>query len=467
MNEKRNSFSGSLGFVLAAAGSAVGLGNIWRFPYLAAKDGGGLFLAMYVILALTFGFTLLTTEIAIGRKTKQSPLTAYKHLSKKWGFLGTIACVIPIIILPYYCAIGGWVLKYFVAFLTESGAAAAATDGFFTGFITSQVEPVVLMLIYMGVTAIIIYLGVDKGIEKFSRILMPVLIILVIGIAVFSVTISYTDAAGVTRTGWEGLKIYLIPNFEGMTVKRFFSVLMDAMGQQFYSLSVAMGIMIAYGSYVKDDDNLVKSINHIEIFDTLVAFLAGVMILPAVFAFQGREGMEASGPSLMFVSLPKVFAEMGGVGRFVGCLFFAMVLFAALTSSISIMEAIVSSLMDKFNWTRTKAVVVEMIIAVFCGLAVCFGYNIWYFEMTLPNGAVAQILDVMDYVSNNVLMPIVSIGTCILIGWILKPKAIVDEATKNGEKFGREKLYTVMIKYITPLLLLILLLKALGIITFI
>ena len=467
MNEKRNSFSGSLGFVLAAAGSAVGLGNIWRFPYLAAKDGGGLFLAMYVFLALTFGFTLLTTEISIGRKTKQSPLTAYKNLSEKWSFLGIIACVIPVIILPYYCAIGGWVLKYFLAFLTESGAAAAATDGYFTGFITSQSEPIVLMLIYMAVTAIIIYLGVDKGIEKFSKILMPVLIILVVGIAVFSVNISHTDAEGITRTGWEGLKIYLIPNFEGLTVKRFFTVLMDAMGQQFYSLSVAMGIMIAYGSYVKDNDNLVKSINQIEIFDTLVAFLAGVMILPAVFVFQGRAGMEASGPSLMFVSLPKVFAEMGGVGRFVGCLFFAMVLFAALTSSISILEAIVSSLMDKFHWSRTKAVIVETIIAVLGGLAVCFGYNIWYFEMTLPNGTVGQILDVMDYVSNNILMPIVSIGTCILIGWILKPKAIVDEATKNGEKFGREKLYIVMIKYITPVLLLILLLKALGVITFI
>jgi len=467
MNEKRNSFSGSLGFVLAAAGSAVGLGNIWRFPYLAAKDGGGLFLVMYVILALTFGFTLLTTEIAIGRKTKQSPLTAYKQLSKKWGFLGLFACVIPIIILPYYCAIGGWVLKYFITFLSGSGAAAAATDGYFTGFITSSVEPIVLMLIFMAVTAFVIFSGVNKGIEKFSKVLMPILIILVIGIAIFSITISHTDASGVTRTGLEGLKIYLVPNFEGMTVKRFFTVLMDAMGQQFYSLSVAMGIMIAYGSYVKDEENLVKSINHIEIFDTVVAFLAGVMILPAVFAFQGTEGMAASGPSLMFVSLPKVFAEMGGVGRFVGCLFFAMVLFAALTSSISIMEAVVSSLMDKFRWSRTKAVIVELLITVLAGLAVCFGYNIWYFEMTLPNGAVAQILDVMDYVSNNVLMPIVSIGTCILIGWILKPKTIVDEATKNGEKFGREKLFNVMIKYVTPVLLLILLLKALGIITFI
>lgn len=466
-NEKRNSFSGSLGFVLAAAGSAVGLGNIWRFPYLAAKDGGGIFLVIYILLALTFGFTLLTTEVAIGRKTKQSPLTAYGQLHKKSGFLGIFACVIPILILPYYCAIGGWVLKYFITFLTKSGAAAAAMDGYFTGFITAKAEPVIMMVIFMGVTAGVILLGVNKGIESFSKIMMPILIILVIGIAVFSVTIHYTDETGVTRTGWEGFLIYIIPNFKGMTLKSFFTVLLDAMGQLFYSLSVAMGIMITYGSYVKDEDNLGKSINQIEIFDTMVAFLAGVMIIPAVFVFMGREGMAASGPSLMFVSLPKVFAEMGGIGRFVGCLFFAMVLFAALTSSISILEAIVSSFMDRFHISRTKAVIAETVIALIGGLAVCFGYNLWYFELKLPNGAVAQILDVMDYISNYILMPVVAIGTCILVGWILKPKTVIEEATRNGEKFGREKLYVVMVKYITPVLLLILLLKSLGIITFI
>lgn len=466
-NEKRNSFSGSLGFVLAAAGSAVGLGNIWRFPYLAAKDGGGLFLVTYVVLALTFGFTLLITEIAIGRKTKQSPLTAYKKLNEKWGILGILSCIIPTIILPYYCAIGGWVLKYFITFLSESGAAAAAGEGFFTGFITSQTEPVVLMSIFVILTTVVVYLGVNNGIESFSKILMPLLLVLVVGIAVFSITVSYTDADGITRTGWEGFKIYVIPSVKGMTVKGFFTILLDAMGQSFYSLSIAMGILITYGSYLKDDGNLSRSVNQIEIFDTVVAFLAGVMIIPAVYVFQGRAGMEASGPSLMFVSLPKVFAEMGSVGRFVGCLFFAMVLFAALTSSISIMEAVSSSLMDRFGWSRGKAVAAVFALAILGGIAVCFGYNCWYFELQLPNGTTGQILDVMDYISNNVLMPIVAIATCILVGWILKPKMIIDEVTKNGEAFGRKKLYVVMLKYVTPLLLLILLLKAVGIIGFI
>lgn len=464
MEKKRNSFTGSLGFVLAAAGSAVGLGNIWRFPYLAAKDGGGLFLVIYIILALTFGFTLLTTEISIGRITKQSPLTAYSKIKKGWGFMGVIACLIPMIIMPYYCVIGGWIVKYLVAFLTGDGV-MASQDGYFTNFITGDVQPILFTIIFLCITAFVVFRGVEKGIESFSKIIMPLLLVLVLAIAIFSVTMKFTDAEGVTRTGLEGLKIYLVPNLEGLTVKQFFSVLLDAMGQLFFSLSVAMGIMVAYGSYVRDDANLVSSINQIEIFDTVVAILAGVMIIPAVFTFMGTEGMEASGPSLMFISLPKVFHAMGGVGIVIGCLFFAMVLFAAITSSVSIMEAIVASLMDKFHMSRIKAAVIETVIALVGGIIVCLGYNKLYFDITLPNGAHAQVLDVMDYISNNILMPIVAIGTCILIGWVAKPKTVIDEVEKTGHKFGRKHLYIVMIKVIAPLLLVILFLKSLGLLT--
>ena len=462
--KKRNTFTGSLGFVLAAAGSAVGLGNIWRFPYLAAKDGGGLFLVIYIILALTFGFTLLTTEIAIGRKTRQSPLTAYAKIKKSWGKLGILASLVPVIIMPYYCVIGGWVVKYFVAFLLGGGGQAAA-DGYFNDFITSRNAPLVFTVVYLALTAFVVFRGVEKGIESFSKIVMPLLVLLIAGIAVFSITIRYTDGAGATRTGLEGLRIYLIPNLEGLTLQKFFSVLMDAMGQLFFSLSVAMGIMIAYGSYVPDDASLTSSINQIEIFDTLVAFLAGVMIIPAVYTFMGTEGMEASGPSLMFVSLPKVFAAMGGVGNLVGCLFFAMVLFAALTSSVSIMEAVVSSLMDQFHITRKKAAATETAIALVGAVFVCLGYNVLYFNITLPNGAAAQLLDVMDYLSNNILMPIVAIGTCVLIGWVVKPKTVIEEVEKNGRKMGRKRLYVAMVKVVAPLLLAILLLKSLGIVT--
>ena len=466
--QKRGTFSGSLGFVLAAAGSAVGLGNIWRFPYLAAKDGGGIFLLCYIILALTFGFTLLTTEIAIGRRTGQSPLTAYKFINNKMGWVGILACIIPMLILPYYSVIGGWVLKYLGAYI--SGNAHAAVDsGYFGGFITSTWEPIIWFLIFLAATIFVVYKGVDSGIEKLSKILMPILLILIIGIAIFSLTLSHTDDNGTIRTGIQGFLVYVVPNFEGLTFKQFLVILTDAMGQLFYSISVAMGIMITYGSYVKKETNLVKSVNQIEFFDTLVAFLAGLMIIPAVYTFMGHDGLSASGPSLMFKSLPKVFGAMGGIGVFIGIVFFVTVFFAALTSSVSILEAIVSSAMDKFGLTRQKATVIISVITLILGLAVCFGYNIFYFEAILPNtpaGSNCQVLDILDYISNYCLMPIVSIATCIAIGWIVKPKYVIDEITLGGAKFSRAKLYIVMVKVVTPILLLFLLLQALGILRF-
>ena len=441
--------------------------ELLRGPGAAAAPPAVAFVTLLVCsFARLLTGDILTTEIAIGRKTKQSPLTAYGKLKSKWRFLGVLACLVPVIIMPYYCVIGGWVVKYFVAYLTGSGS-QAAEDGYFTGFITGEWQPIVLMAVFLFLVAFVIFRGVNKGIESFSKVLMPLLLLLVVGIAVFSLTIRHQDDTGVTRTGLEGFWIYIIPDFSGMTVKGFFTVLLDAMGQLFFSLSVAMGIMVAYGSYVKDDANLGKAINQIEIFDTAVAFLAGVMIIPAVYTFMGKEGMSASGPSLMFVSLPKVFSSMGRIGNLVGCLFFAMVLFAALTSAVSVMEAVVSSLMDEFHMTRTKAAVIETIIALAGGILVCLGYNKLYFDIKLPNGSSAQILDIMDYISNNCLMPLVAIGTCLLIGWVVKPSTVIDEVEKSGCKFGRKSLYIVMIRYIAPVLLVILLLKSLGILTII
>ena len=457
----RSNFSSSIGFIMAAAGSAVGLGNIWRFPYLAAKDGGGVFILCYIVLALTFGFTLLTTEIAIGRKTAQSPLTAYGKLRKNWNFLGVLACLVPTLILPYYCSIGGWVFKYLFSFLTGSGFDCAA-DGYFTGFISETAQPVVWMLLFFGATAFVVYSGVNKGIEKYNKILMPVLIILVVGIAFFSLSLSNTDENGVTRTGLQGLAVYLVPDFTGMTLSRFLTVMMDAMGQLFFSISVAMGIMVAYGSYATKDTDLMRSINQIEIFDTLVALLAGMMIIPAVFTFMGTEGMSA-GPGLMFVSLPKIFAAMGGMGHVIGAAFFLMTAFAAVTSAVSVMEAITSSLMDAFHISRRRAATFVAVYAVLGGIIVCLGYNVLYFEMLLPNGAVGQILDLLDYLSNNCIMPLIALLTCVLIGWIVKPQVIIDEVTLGGHKFSRRRLYEVMIKFIAPVLLFVLLLQSVGV----
>ncbi len=466
MEQKRNSFSGSIGFVLSAAGSAVGLGNIWRFPYLAAKNGGGLFLIVYLVLALTFGFTLLVSEVAIGRKTKQSCMTAYGQINKKWGWLGGFAGAVPFLIFPYYCVIGGWVLKYCVVFITGQGL-DAADSSFFTGFITNPYEPIIFLVLFLAATCFVVYRGVNNGIEALSKILMPVLLLLVIGIAVYSLTIRGGESQE-GRNGIDGFLVYVVPNLSGMTVVGFIHVVMDAMGQLFYSISVAMGIMIAYGSYCKDDSNLMKSVNQIEFFDTIVAFLAGVMIIPAVYVFLGEEGLSNAGPGLMFVALPRVFAEMGFAGRIFGSIFFLMVLFAALTSSVSILEAVASGLIDKAKISRKRATLLESAIGLVLGVVVCLGYSLWYFEAVLPNtpaGKNAQILDIFDYFSNNILMPIVAIGTCIFIGWVAKPKLVIDEVTKNGERFGRRGLYIVMVKFVAPILLFVLLLSSVGIIS--
>ena len=296
---------------------------------------------------------------------------------------------------------------------------------------------VTLDRVFLLATAFVVYRGVNNGIESYSKILLPILLILIVCIAVFSLTLEYTDESGVTRTGLQGFAIYIIPDFTGMTLKEFFVILTDAMGQLFFSISVAMGIMVAYGSYVKKETNLSKSVNQIEIFDTIVAFLAGMMIVPAVFTFMGTEGMSA-GPGLMFVSLPKVFNSMGFAGHIVGILFFLMVTFAAITSSVSVMEAIVSSAMDKFEFSRKKSTVLVTLGTVVVGIIVCLGYNLLYFEITLPNGATAQILDVLDYISNNCLMPLVGFLTCILIGWVAKPKCIIDEMKSSGHKFAEK-----------------------------
>lgn len=458
MENKRSTFSGSIGFVLSAAGSAVGLGNLWRFPYLAAQNGGGLFLVVYLVLAATFGFTLLVSEVSIGRKTRKSPIGAYTAMHPKWGWLGFFAVTVPFIILPYYCAIGGWVMKYCTIYLTGQ-TEAPVSDGFFTGYITGITEPIIFMAIYVFLTSFVIYRGINKGIEKLSKILMPVLLIIVIGIAVFSTTLSYKDG-DTLRTGLDGLKIYLIPDVSGLTFRSFMNVLLDAMGQLFFSISVAMGIMISYGSYFGDKDDLLKSVSQIEFFDTAVAFLAGVMTILPLYVFMGREGMNASGPSLLFISMPKVFASMGTVGRVLGALFFVMVFTAALTSSISIMEAVVSSFMEKFHMSRKKATILEGVIALFIGTFVCLGYNVLYFEMPLPGGGKGQILDVLDFASNNFLMPVAAIGTCLLVGWAVKPKVIIDEATKNGENFWNKGLFVLMVKFIAPILLTILLIQS-------
>lgn len=437
--EKRSSFSGSIGFVLAAAGSAVGLGNLWRFPYLAAQYGGGIFILVYIILALTFGFALMTTEIAIGRKTGLSCIGAYKALDKRFSFLGYVAWAVPIIILPYYSVIGGWVCKYISVYVTGQGTAAAG-DSFFGSFIGTTGEPIGWFLLFLGLTALVVVTGVEKGVEKVSTVMMPVLVVLMVGICVYVLTLDGT---------MEGLTYYLLPDFSKFSI----TTVCAAMSQLFYSMSLAMGIMVTYGSYTRKDVSLVKSVNQIELFDTGVALMAGLMIIPAVFAFQGEAGLTANGPGLMFVTLPKVFQQMpaGGV---IGAVFFVLVFLAAITSSISLMETIVSMVMDRTGLKRRTASILVFVVCIVLGIPSSLGFGPW--SHIQPMGQ-SDILTFFDFISNSVVMPIVALITCILIGWFVGTKAICDEVSRNGEKFGRKGLYEVMIKYLAPVCLVIIL----------
>lgn len=461
MNTKKKSgFSGSIGFVLAAAGSAVGVGNIWRFPYLVARDGGGLFILVYLCLVLTFGFVLLTTDIAIGRKTGKNAWEAFSSIHPKWGFLGKLTFLVPILIITYYTVIGGWILKYAFTFLLGQGHLAAQND-YFTSFITNPSSSIIFMLLFLAITALIVYRGVEKGIERFSTYAMPVLLVIIVGIAIYSLTLNFTDANGITRTGLQGLGVYLIPNFDGLTFTKFLNIVLDAMSQVFFSLSVSMGIMITYGSYVKKDVNLNTSIAQIEFFDTAVGLIAGLMIIPAVYVFTGMDGM-AEGPSLMFVSLPKVFDSMGVAGPIIGSLFFIMILFAALTSSISIMETLVANCMTIFHKERKKTSLQIGTFAAISAIFICLGYNVFYFEYTLPNGVIGQLLDIVDYISNFFLMPLISLFTCVFIGWVVKPKWIAEEMELGNVKFQRKHLYNFMIRYIIPIVMVFLFIKSTG-----
>ena len=437
MEHKRSSFTGKIGFVLAAAGSAVGLGNIWRFPYLAAQYGGGMFLLTYIVLSLTFGFTLMVAEIAIGRKTGLSPIGAFQKLCKKFTFVGYLASIVPLLILPYYSVIGGWVAKYLFTYVSGSGS-SASDGGFFGAFVSSAGEPIGWFLLFIGATALIVLFGVEKGIEKVSKVMMPVLVILSLFIAGY---VCFMPGA------LEGVKYYLIPNFSNFSMK----TVVAATGQLFYSMSLAMGIMITYGSYMKKDVSIETSAHQIEFFDMGIAFLAGLMVIPAMFVGNSNPDLSQNGVGLMFKALPTVFESMWG-GHFIGAVFFVLVLLAALTSSISLMETVVSVVQDKLKWNRKITCLAVFAASVLIGLPSAFGFSIWSSFTVLG----MDILTAFDYMTNSVLMPIIAILTAIMIGYIVKPKTVVEEVEVSG-KFKLKWLFTAMIKYVAPVCLVVIL----------
>lgn len=446
---KKSSFSGRLGYVMAVAGSAVGLGNIWRFPYLAAKYGGGIFLLTYIILALTVGFALLVSETALGRKTGNNPIKAYKMLgAKKLKIGGWLNSIIPMLIVPYYCVIGGWVCKYLFEYLRGSSH-LLTQDTYFSSFISSSLSPAFWLIVFAVLTFIVVIKGVEKGIEKVSKVLMPILVIIAIFISVYGL---------MTPGAIEGLKYYIVPDFSNFSIMTAIA----AVGQMFYSLSIGMGILFTYGSYMKKEVDLEKAISQVEIMDTLIAFLAGLMIIPAVFAFSGKESLNA-GASLMFITMPKVFDSLQ-LGGFIGLVFFLLVLFAALTSAISLMECSVATLMEQLHISRKKASFVMIGEMLLLGIPISLGYGVLGWIQPLG----MTLLDFFDFVTNSCMMPVAALSTVLLIIFVTKISTVSDEV-KISSAFKREKIYNFVMKYIcVPTLIVILLsyiLSTFGIIT--
>ena len=443
---KRASWSGQLAFVLAAAASAIGLGNLWRFPYLAAKYGGGVFIAVYLALSLTLGFTLLVTEIAIGRYSRQSQLTAFRALGHpRWNFLGVLSTIVPLFILPYYNVIGGWVIKYFVAYLkmvAGIGAGIGDSQAFFDSFIAAPWDPFVCMVAFTAVTCAVIVMGVKNGIEKSNLVMMPVLLLMAVGLSVY---VACLPGAG------EGIKYYLVPDFS--SCDSIGKVVLGAMGQMFYSLSLAMGIMITYGSYMRRCDSVPKAAVRIVAADTFVAVLSGFMIIPVVVLFAAKSGSGPApidaGPGLMFVTLPKVFASFGASGTWIGFAFFTLVLFAAFTSAISMTEACVAAVCDFFRIGRNASTAAVCAWSIALGSLSAFGYGRW--AGFKPFGLPA--LDFFDS-SMNVLTPIVAALICVFVGWVLRPKRVLAECRRDGRDVGFKTFYAVMVKFVAPLLVL-------------
>ena len=443
---KRSAFSGRIGFVLSAAGASVGLGNIWRFPYLAAKYGGGIFLLIYIILAFTFGYTMIIAETALGRMTKKSPVGAYASFGKGKGlsFGGWINAVIPILIVPYYSVIGGWVIRYLASYISGHGK-ELASDGYFFNFIANGASAEICFAIFTILTLAIIFAGVRNGVERVSKVMMPILVVLSVIIAVYSVT----------RPGaLAGVKYFLVPNvsnFSWMTV-------VTAMGQMFYSLSIAMGILITFGSYMKKDVSIEDSTKNVELFDTAIAIMAGLMIIPAVFSFSGGDpNTLQAGPALMFITIPKVFDSMG-LGTVVGILFFTLVLFAALTSSIALTESAVSTFEDELGWERHRSTFLIGGIMLVLGSLSALGYgplsSITIFGM--------QFLDFFDFLTNSVMMPIAAIATSLLVARVVGVKKIEEEVMLDGKPFRRKAIFNFMIQYLCPIFAAIILVSSVA-----
>ncbi|QEK12409.1 sodium-dependent transporter [Crassaminicella thermophila] len=443
-NQDREQWGSKIGFILAAAGSAVGLGNLWKFPYMAGKNGGGAFVLVYFIILFLVGFTLMLAEIVLGRHTQLNAIGAYRKIRKNWAWVGGLGVLAGFLILSFYSVVGGWVINYIVKSLTGAlnVSDAEVLGGMFGELISGTTVPIFYHGLFMLATLLIVFGGIGGGIEKSSKIMMPALFIMIIILAIRSMTLPGAV---------EGIKYLLVPDFSKITI----GVILDALGQVFFSLSLGMGCMITYGSYLSKDTNIPQSATIIPLIDTGVALLAGLAVLPAVFAF----GFEPSaGPGLIFITFPAVFAQMP-LGSLFAVMFFVLVLFAALSSSISLLEVCVAYVVDEWKMNRKVTTIVLGVVIFLIGIPCSLSLGPWSDITLLPGKG---FFDTFDFVSSNILLPLGGLLLCIFVGWIWGTDNAIKEATNDGNlEFKLSGAWAFLVKYVGPVAILLVFIRSL------
>lgn len=428
MKHTHNQWTSKLGFILATAGAAIGLGNLWKFPYLMGRNGGFTFLIAYLFFICILGIPVMIMEMSLGRKTRHNPVKAYADVHPHAKIVGVFGVLTAFLILSYYSVIGGWILKYFFSYLTTFNAPAD-----FDAFTASPVEPILWHLLFMFLTAAVCLFGI-KGIEKASKFMMPTLFIILLIIIIRSVTLPNAGS---------GLAFIFSP--EGKTFN--FSSINAALGQVFYSLSLCMGITITYGSYLNKKENIPKSCISVASLDTLMALCAGIAIFPAVFSFGLEPGQ---GPALIFGTLPKVFSSIGG-GAIFALLFFLLVFFAAITSAIALLEVVVSFTMDNWHWSRKKSVMILAVLIFLIGVPSSLSFGPLA-DFKILN---YSFFDFIGMLTDNLLLPVGGLLMCYFIGWKWHPKYLVEEIEQEGVSFKLKKLWIICIRFITPILIIV------------
>ena len=441
----RGQWASSIGFVMAAAGAAVGLGNVWKFPYLTALHGGGTFLFAYILMLLFLGIPVLVTEMVLGRKGKLDPVGTYSKLSGGsgfWKFVGYVAISVNFIVLSFYSVVGGWITNYMFQYIT--GGIKGDIVEYFGGFVSNPYSPLLWYAIFMGMTIYIVAQGVSAGIERASNIMMPTLFLLFIILAIRAVTLPGAI---------EGIKYYLLPDFSKLSGTTF----LMAMGQVFFSLNIGAGCTMTYASYLSDDENIPKMSLQVPLLDFLAAFLAGIIIIPSVFAFNLDP---AAGPPLLFITMPFVFGNMP-LGVLFGLMFFVLMLFAALTSSISMLEVNTSFLVDNYKIDRKKAALTAGFFIFLLGIPSSLAQGV------LSNFAIfgLDFLSAMDFLASYILMPFGAFMMTIFLVRVLGLDEAIKEATNDGTiPFKIKELWSFLVKYVVPIIIILVFLSSVGLI---